>query len=153
MSGNPQAENPESGSLDGLGGLAQCQATRQDGQRCAARVHPDSDGRFCMWHDPDPRLMAVRREWQSKGGIARHGTYRTLPPADVRLRNTNDLLGYLEVLVEETQSGRLGLKLAAELRAMVGTAAQIIGTDAIEGRLEELDRRLSEAQAEPSLDR
>lgn len=129
--------------------MAQCKATRKDGQPCTAQAAPGRD--YCFFHDPAKTDAA--REAQAKGGSKKLvlkpeavKPWRGLPGDVVALRSPSpaDLINLLADTIDEVKTGQIDPKVANATGYLVGVMVKILEYDALEERLASLEEALAQ---------
>ena len=127
--------------------MAQCKATRKDGQPCTAQAAVGRD--YCFFHDPAKTQDA--RAAQAKGGSTKNTLqevrpWRGLPGDVVALRSPSpaDLINLLADTIDEVKTGKIDPKVANATGYLVGVMVKILEYDALEERLATIEEALAQ---------
>jgi len=113
--------------------MAQCKATRADGNRCQAEAQSGST--YCYWHDPatrDEMLEASSRGGKKGRREAKIPDAEPLSPEKARAI----LAGMAEALI----SGAMGAETARAVGYLLQIEQKIYDTRDLEKRIESLER-------------
>jgi hypothetical protein len=129
-----------------------CMFTRPDGTKCAAWAITGS--RFCFFHDPasaEKRRKATEKGGQNArhkaqtpehGGIILPDLLMGVPESSmVRITGTQDLKDLLERTLTLAFAGAVNAQLINSITSALREARQLLETEVLEKRIEELERR------------
>jgi hypothetical protein len=110
-----------------------CNATRRDGQPCAAAARPSG---YCFYHDP--AFAEQRAQGRRLGGYARSNVariHRNTPP---ELRGVLDQLMHA---LDETYGGQLEPQVARAMATLSGAIVRMYEIGELAGRVQALEER------------
>jgi hypothetical protein len=129
--------------VTGRGGERKCAFKYEDGLQCAARPLSDSD--YCFFHDPRDEVAQKRLEGRRMGGKRR--VWKGL--GNNKCRDIRDFESLRELLNEAANAiilGRMDAKIGNCLASISSVMYRVIETKNIEGRLDEIERKMKELE-------
>ncbi len=119
----------------------QCTYIKPNKEKC--RGYAVSGSKYCFAHDPTQEKK--RKAAQRKGGEA--GRVATLPESSLSVRNMSDVLGLMEMTINDVRAGRLDVKVANAIGYLANVSVKVIQQTDIEARLEALESVLEPERA------
>jgi len=121
-----------------------CRGTTADGRSCRAQAGPSG---WCRWHDPDPAVVASRREASARGGV---GSWRKRMTSAVEVPGgAGGLLAYGVELLEHLRDGDIESDEVARIRCAfygVSVLTKLVEQGEIAAEVQALRRRLDDAE-------
>jgi hypothetical protein len=108
-----------------------CNATRRDGQPCAAVARPSG---YCFYHDP--AFAEQRAQGRRLGGYARSNVARIHKNTPPELRH---VLDQLMQALDETYGGQLEPQLARAMATLSGAIVRMYEISELAGRVQALE--------------
>ena len=136
----PQDDPPP---ITGGGERKKCEFKYPDGRQCAARPLSGSD--FCFFHDPREEIAQKRLEGRRMGG--KRKVWKGL--GNDKYRNVKDFKSLNELLNDAANAvmcGRMDARIGNCLASISNAMYRIIEARDIEGRLDEIERRMEEKE-------
>jgi len=110
-----------------------CAQTRANGQRCGGFAITGSA--YCFAHDP--AQAAKRDDARRRGGEA--GRIEPLGESNLSLRSLGDVLGLVELTINDVRAGRVDVKVANAVGYLANVAMKAIEGSDLEARLEAIE--------------
>jgi hypothetical protein len=119
----------------------QCAHVKASGELCGGFAIVGS--RYCFAHDP--AQAEKREEARRRGGEA--GRIAPLTESDVALRSIGDVLGLMELTINDVRAGRVDVKVANAVGYLANIAIRAIEGSELEVRLDALESVLEPERA------
>jgi hypothetical protein len=125
--------------------MAQCNATRKDGQPCGAEAQV---GRaVCFFHDPD--RSGDRKDAQSRGGSAKN-TLQVVRPwrgregevTVIKSPTTEEIVSLIADTIDEVKVGAIDPKIANAVGYLSGVLLKALEYDALNERLQAIEEAI-----------
>lgn len=124
--------------------MAQCKATRKDGEPCTAQAQAGRE--TCFFHDPDK--AAENRAAKAKGGsVGGHTTLKIVKPwrgeagevTVLKSPSPADLVNLCADTIDEVKTGKIDPRVANSVGYLAGVICKILEYDALNERLAALE--------------
>jgi len=118
-----------------------CAQTRANGERCGGFAVIGSA--YCFAHDP--AQAEKRDDARRRGGEA--GRIEPLGESSISLRSLGDVLGLVELTINDVRAGRVDVKVANAVGYLANVAMKAIEGSDLEARLEAIESVLEPDRA------
>ena len=123
-----------------------CNATRRDGQPCAAVARPSG---YCIFHDP--AMAETQALGRHVGGLKRRNTIRlkAAVPLDAMPDKLREVLNHLIGALDETYDGQLEPQVARAMATLSGAIVRLYEFGELAVRVQALEERDESDEAYP----